>query len=246
MVAGLVVVMLASGCTVTVDGAVRPAQNLKPRPLTGQTVKQVLLDAPALSKLLDQPFKADSDFPPKFGDASLLRDHYETASPPNCVGVTDMLQKSAYQSAKVQHVARESWWHDGYSVRVLNVEESVVALPTATDADALFTKFSQQWRECDGMTMTGNSGQFTYWDKITNVRVANSVVAATVSDASNVVARSSAIPTARAIGVRVNCLVEVEVSFFSSSDASDRGTGDINTSAIDIAHLMMDKVTDRS
>jgi predicted alternative tryptophan synthase beta-subunit len=49
-------------------------------------------------------------------------------------------------------------------------------------------------------------------------------------------------PQARALGVQMNCLVEVQVVFFGERRSSDPGSADINTSAVDVAHAMMDKV----
>jgi hypothetical protein len=37
-------------------------------------------------------------------------------------------------------------------------------------------------------------------------------------------------------------LVEVEVTFFGITYPSDQGSADINTSAIDIAHAVMEKI----
>jgi len=53
----------------------------------------------------------------------------------------------------------------------------------------------------------------------------------------------AAVPEGRAIGVRGNCVVEVEVDFFNTSNPSHQGTGDVNTTAVDIAHAMMDNVS---
>jgi len=52
----------------------------------------------------------------------------------------------------------------------------------------------------------------------------------------------ASVPLARALGVRGNCLVEVAVHFFGNSYPSDQGSGEINTSAVDIAHAMMDRL----
>ena len=49
-------------------------------------------------------------------------------------------------------------------------------------------------------------------------------------------------PQARAIGVKGNCLVEAEVSFIPFSYPGDEGSADTNTSAIDIAHAIMDRL----
>ena len=80
----------------------RSGADVAPRPLTGSTIKQVLLDGAALSKLLNQPFKAVPSFPPVFGGSEKLGDSYGSASPADCVGVVYMMQKSAYQSANVK------------------------------------------------------------------------------------------------------------------------------------------------
>ncbi|MDT5145915.1 MAG: hypothetical protein QOC58_560, partial [Mycobacterium sp.] len=46
------VACLAAGCGGVVDGTAKPAPNLKPRPLTGQTVQRALLDDATLSRML--------------------------------------------------------------------------------------------------------------------------------------------------------------------------------------------------
>ncbi len=233
--------LLAAGCTVVVGGTARPAPNLRSRPLTGQTVKQVLLDDAALSKILDQSFKTDPRFPPRFGGPETLQDD-GSASPADCLGVALMLQRSVYQSANVKDVAVERS-RAARSVKVIGVKEGVVALPTAADAEALFAKFSQQWQKCDGTTLPLPGSAFKLAAKTTNVRVGNSVLVATVSMALTLPGSdSAAIPEGRAIGVQGNCLVEVQVDFFASNP-SHQGSGDINTSAADIAHAMMDKVS---
>jgi len=88
-----------------------------------------------------------------------------------------------------------------------------------------------------------DGGYFT--DEITDVRVSDSVLAATIRAAST--SDSMANPEARAIGVRVNCLVEVQVSFYSGQSSSKRiGTANPETSAIDIARQMMDRISELS
>jgi hypothetical protein len=243
--AGLLVVMLATGCTAAVGGKARPAPGLTPRPLTGQTIKQLLVDDAALSKILKQSFAAKSDLPPRFGGPEKLLQAFGAVSPADCVGVTTMTDKNTYQSANVKNVARATWWNAAGPAKVISVTEGVVALPTAAEAAALFQKFSQQWDKCDGTTVTIQGGRISFSDKVTDVRVADSVLAATVFvetrlDGSSSVPR----PEARAIGIRVNCLVEVEVAFFSTQGPADQGSGDPKTSAIDIARTMMDKVSE--
>jgi hypothetical protein len=240
----LLVAMLTGGCTSVTAGTVRPAPGMKPRPLGGSTIKQVLLDDAQLSRILNQSFKTDSALPPWFGGPEQLRQAYGPSTRDECLGVTTAMEESAYQSAKVNDVAGETWWNSSGPAKVLSVAEGVITLPTAADADALFAKFSQQWQQCDGATLTLQGGRISFDDTITGVRVANSVLAANVSVASRLTGSIvTAIPEVRAIGVRVNCLVEVEVAFYSSRGPADQGSGDINTSAIDLAHVMMDKIS---
>ena len=241
--APLAVVLLVAGCSGVVNGAARPAPNLTARSLTGPTIKQVLLGDSALSRILNQSFRIDPRFPPRFGGPETLQDD-GSASPVDCLGVASMLQQVVYRSGKVTHVAVETWRQAAMSMEVTNVKEGVVSLPTPADADALFAEFSRQWRKCDGTTALLPESVFRLKAKTTNVQIADSVVAATVSIGwGSPSSDEASIPSGRAVGVRGNCLVEVEVDFFNTSNASHQGTADINTGPADIAHAMMDKIS---
>jgi hypothetical protein len=234
--------LLAVGCTATVDGSARPAPHLKPRSITGQTIGRVLLGGSALSRILNQSFRIDSRFPARFGGPEALQAD-ASASPVDCLGVAVMLQQSVYQSTNVKHVAAQAWRRTAKAEEVTNVKEGVVSLPTAADADALFAKFSQQWQKCDGMTLPLPDSMFRLNDRITNVEVATSVIAATVSvQWAPSRPDSASIPAGRVIGVRGNCLIEVEVDFFHSSDPSHQQSGTVNTRAVDVAQAMLDKI----
>jgi hypothetical protein len=242
-IAVLGVAVLAAGCTAVVGGKARPAPNVTARPLSGSVIKEVLLDDAALSRLLQQPFKADAHFPPRFGGPDLLQDD-GPASSVGCLGVAVMLQRTVYQSARVQGVAVESWLHAARSVKVISVKEGVVSLPTAADANALFARFSQQWQKCDGTTMPLSGNVFRLRAKTSNVQVATSVDAATVSMEFALPSPDSAsIPAGRAIGVRGNCLVEVEVDFFDASNRTYQESGRINSSAVDVAQAIMENIS---
>jgi hypothetical protein len=238
-----VVAALAVGCGPVVNGTAKPAPNLKPRPLSGATVRQVLLDDVALSRMLDQPFVAR--MPPEFGGPDKLFQPDSQVSPAGCLGVTAMLQKSVYDSAEVRDVASESWWNNGDPAQVISVIEGVVTLPTPAQAEALFAKFPAQWQRCSGTTTTEQTGPISTTTAISDIRVTNTVVAAT-NTATAVLPNMPPLrptPQARAIGVRLNCIVEVEVVFFGDRRPSDPGSADPDTSAVDIAHAMMDKVS---
>ncbi len=249
-----VVAALAVGCGAVgggvgsrvVQGTAEPAPNIKPRPLTGETIRQVLLDDATLSRMLSQPFVARK--PPEFGGPEKLDQRDAAVSPAGCLGVTAMLQKSVYQSAQpaqVKDVASESWWNNGEPAQVISVIEGVVTLPSAAQAEALFAQFSEQWQKCNGTTTTEQTGPISTTNVISDVRVANSIVAAT-NTATSVLPNMPALqptPQARAAGVRLNCLVEVEVVFFGERRPSDPGSANLETSATDIAQAMMDKIS---
>jgi hypothetical protein len=239
----MAVAALAAGCDAVVSGAARPAPNLLPRPVIGETVKQVPLDAAALSKLLARRFQAISQFPPVFGGAEILDDAYPDVSPTECLGVVYMTQKSVYQSAGVRNIATELWQQEGDPSTAADIAEGVVALPTKADADALFAKFTEQWRHCDGKTVSVPSSSFVE-NVVTNVRVVDSVVAGNISKNPDAQSVLHAVPEVRALGVRGNCLVEVEVAYFDSTELSDQPP--VVAEAVTIAHAMMDKVSSLS
>jgi hypothetical protein len=242
----VLVAALAVGCGPVVAGTAKPAPNLKPRPLTGPIVRKVPLDAAALTRMLDQPF-VDRQ-PPVFGGPDKLGDIDSSGSTPGCQGVTSMLQKSVYESADVKDVVWETWWNNGDPAQVISVIEGVVTLTSAAQAQTLFAKFPDQWQRCKGTTMTEQTGPIKTTTAIDDIRVADSVVAATntaTAELPNMPALQST-PQARAVGVRSNCIVEVEVVFFGDRRASDPGSANPDTSAVDIAHAMMDNVDELS
>ena len=250
-VALLSIGLLASACTVVVGGQAQPAPSATPRSLSGQTIRHVLLGDSALSQILKQPLHIDPRFPPRFGGPEALQKDGSTdgsTSSVDCQSVAVMLQQSAYQSNNVEHVAVETWRHATMSVKVIRVKEGVVSLPSAADADALFAKFSRQWQKCDGATLPLPGNVFRLSAKVANVQIATSVLAATISVGWTLPSsESDAIPEGRAIGVRGNCLFEVEVDFFNASRPPSRGLGevdaDVDGTAVDIAQRILDKVS---
>ncbi len=226
----MLVLLITTGCVSTVKGSPRPAPGLRPRPLSGDAVRHVMLDGPGLYTALRQPFRTEPGSPPRFGGRNLLFDI--DFSPHECGQVVEGLQQSAYGSADVTDAGRETWWNaGGYDAKVISVTESVVVVRAATNADALFADFSSQWQRCDGADVTWytSRGEVFLTAAISDVRAANSVLAADVQTHL-----ATTRMNARALGVRVNCVVEVEVDYFG--DRTD-------TSAVNIAHRMMDKVS---
>lgn len=236
------VAAVMTGCGGVVDGTAKPAPNLKLRPLSGATVSKVLLDGAMLSRMLDQTLVSRD--PAQVGGPDKLYQLKRSTSQAGCLGVTAMLQKSVYRSADVKDVASESWWNNGEPAQVITVMEGVVTLPSAAQAQALFGEFSQQWQQCNGMTTSEQTGPISTTNVISDVRGTGSTIAATKT-ATSVLPNMPPLrptPQARAIGVRSNCLVEVEVVFFGGRRSTDPGSADVSTSALDIARAMMDRV----
>src|ERR1700721_3767457 len=131
------------------------------------------------------------------------------SGPDECAGVAHMLIRGAYSGSDVQGVGTEMWCDsrpDEQGHAVIFVQEAVVALPTMTAADAVFAKFTEQWRHCVGASVifVGSVN-----DDISDVRAIDSVLVASVRRRIG----DATIREARAIGVRVNRLVEVAVDF---------------------------------
>ena len=234
------------GCGSVIAGTAKPAPNLKPKPLSGRVVQHVLLDGKALSRVLGQPFISRA--PAKFGGPDKLDQREAPPESADCLSVTAMLQKSEYDSADVTNVASVSWWNDGDPAQVISVMEGVVALPSAAEAQTVFAKFPEQWQQCKGHTTTEETGPISTTTVINDIRVLDSVVAATNTATATLPNMPALTPTpqARAIGVRMNCIVEVEMVFFGDRRASDPGSASPDTSAVDVAQAMMEKVSDLS
>lgn len=241
LTAALAAVMLVSGCTEVVSGRAQ-SPRLGPRSLAGPTITRVLLGHNTLSRILKQPMILDTRFPPRFGGPEAL--HAQRApAPSDCLGVAEMLEQASYHPGTVTSVAVQAWRHATVSPALTQVKEGVVSLPTAADANALFTAFSRQWQGCAGRTQPLPEDVFRLKAMIDQVRVAGSVLGARLWLAfASSGADGDPIPAGRAIGVRGNCLVEVEVDFFNASHASLGEQGVIITSAQDVAQTMMDRI----
>jgi hypothetical protein len=233
----LLVLGSATGCSVVVGGSMRPAPGLAPRPLTGHSVRQVLLDSAELSQAFGQSFTVDLNFPPESGGAELLGVNVDT--PPECGGVAMMLLKESYADSDVRDVAHKSWLNSSPHPVVMAVQEAVVALPTATAADAQFAALARQWGRCNGASMTiAGDDNFTF--RVNHIQEEDSVLAATVDH----LGRSVMIPAAQAIGVRVNCIIEVEIVYYGRGHRD--GSAGHTPTAADTARLLMNKVSSLS
>lgn len=226
----LAVAALAAACTAVVTGRVRPAPGLTPGPLTGTSVKQALLDDAELAGMFGQSFGSDPTIAPRFGGPEALPDGWSSAVPADCVGAAVGSQQIAYQSLNVHDIAQEFWVGTG---AVTAVAEGVVALPTAADAETAFGAFAAQWTRCEGITVRRYQDDAdTDTGEVTAVRTGDAVLTATVHTNLG----DAGIRVERALGVRLNCLVDVDV--FVAADAAAADTG-----AADVARAIMTKVS---
>ena len=237
--------VLASGCTTVVSGTVRPATGLAPTPVTGMTVRQVLLDDSELSKLTGQPFHSDPSLPPRFGGLDELPDAWESAEPAECVGTAVGGQRGVYGDADVRDVAYEFWdsSSDGDSP-LTGVGEAVIALGNAADADALFEKFAQQWSGCDGVVVTRDGGTDNEASgEVGDVANRDAVLIATVD---TMVDGEAGLRVTRALAARVNCVVDIDVFWFIDEEGDSDAPRAGDSTAADLARAMLDKVRNLS
>lgn len=229
----LLALMSVTGCTRAVAGTVQPAPGLTPKPVTGQAVKKVLPDGAQLAKILGQEFEQESYLPTKFGSVDALYDVLSDASPRECAGVASGMGQSTYQDSDVVNIAQALWWSvSGSSAKespIMEADVGVVALKSTADANALFDEFSEQWPHCDGTAVRGNSRTY----QISDVQAGDSVLSARTD---------WGFYETRALGVRVNCIVEVTLTYYSST----KSKWSQETKMVDLAHALMDQVSDLS
>jgi hypothetical protein len=233
-VAVLVVLSAATGCTRVVEGSLRPAAGLAPRPLHRADIQKALLGEAELGRLFGQSFVTDPDLPPASGGPDLLQAN--VYAPPQCGGVADILIDDMYSGAQVRDVTRDDWLDSGDNPVVIAAHEAVVGLPTTAAAATHFDSLTRRWRACDGASTTiDGDANFTF--RISHIDDRNSVLAADVDHVSDEVT----IAGTRAVGVRANCIVEVDLIYYDR----DKAGRQVPTAA-DVAHRIMDKVTTQS
>lgn len=215
--------------------------------VTGEVVKQVLLDGTELATMLGQSFKSTTRSPIYGGFEEM--EHPPT--PGECAGVMNVAPQQVYSSANVQSYARQTWadaTHGGTSfdrpsTRVMFVEESVVALPSAEAAQTLTAKFAEQWKRCDGHAVNqpaGTSGANEPQLPGTEIHISDVRVSDTLLNAAIALDGKPQAPDVRVVGVQGNCIVGVLIAFTGAENGI--GSGDPKTSGIELVQAMMNKV----
>lgn len=214
--------------------------------LHGDAVDAVLLDGDQLTALLAQPFKKAHE---RHGGLAQME---EPASSGECVGVVNVAPRWAYRDADVRGFARQTWTDaapratvfDPPAGKVMFVQESVVALPDAAAAQALFAEFTEEWRRCDGQAVADRheDGRADSAPQLpgTSMHITDVRTTDTVLTASIALDGKPAAPDTRAVGVRGNCIVGVLIAFTGATTAA--GTGDPRTSSTVVVRALMDRV----
>lgn len=240
----------ASSSAATATPAPKPAPAPAPKPadaaqpITGANFTDVLLNGGNLTALLNQKFESTPKAQEAGGLDAMpngLADE-SAASPHECVGATRVTQRSVYQGASVQHFASKDFW-TAASGPVMKVEEAVVVLASPADAQALFATFTSQWQACEGRTMTVLSGTASdgsnYVTTANDVRVADSVLSAVLLSDHSTGGWASSSP--RALGVKGNCIVEVDVSLYGVAPGENQLQG-LDNAGVDVVKAMMARI----
>lgn len=234
--------LLLAGCTKVADGTVVAARGLQLGPISGADLQKVLPSESELENVLGESIPPDPDKPQVQGDLSDMADGLASesdASPHKCVGVIAELQRSIYQDTKMTEFASDRWKQpSGSSSDLTRVTTAVIAFPSTSDANEAFDDFAKQWKECDGTLVKIPIETDYFGDDISNVQNENSVVSADVE----VTRSSNSIqwPNLRAIGVRANCLIEVELTFFGGAAAPSK----FQDTAITVTRSIMDRIAE--
>jgi hypothetical protein len=204
-----------AACSTTVPGAPTTGADA----LVGRNVADVLPTADELTELTGVEIEP-SAFPPSVGDEHVMPDGIrdeEDASEIQCLGATTPGMLKTYEQFPVWAVAsRDLDSSYGSDTPSVDVGVTVVALTTDAAAVDALTTFTEQWQACRGKTMivhdTAGSGyEFTH--RVESVATRGEMLTASVAFTGSGNAPTTTIHQ-RALGVRANCLVDVEVSYF--------------------------------
>ncbi|WP_308124009.1 sensor domain-containing protein [Mycolicibacterium xanthum] len=143
-----------AGCTATVDGtAVRPSGAAQPNlsPLEEDDLEDILLSAAELNELLGSE---DIEIDDELDD---MTDDADDVSDPECVGAIFSAEEPVYSDTGYTAVATRlaSEPGDDYDHWV---EETVVLLPSADDAEAFLERSAREWDRCAGRTLSLSDG----------------------------------------------------------------------------------------
>jgi hypothetical protein len=202
----------------------------------------VLPDEADLSAVLGSPMKVSDA--PQVGGLDVLPDNIGDASPVECVGVKRPRMQQTYRDAPVRS-ARTILWQTSPDVTTYPrpnfvVTVGVVELDSADSARNWYTKYSAQWRRCQGETVITHdvvSQGNTYSDEITRVSDSAGILTA-VDMQTAMTGHGRPSPMERALTAASRYLVDVQVA-----DTGWRTNDSINAdNASAVAQLIADTI----
>ena len=228
------VALLTAGCVNTVVGmptragrlaaGVAPLEQVLP---TGEEVRtaagnDLLPEGPPLTggiDVLPNGIREDND-----------------AAPIECIGATATLLRVVYEKGPVRAAASQTFWNSDLSVAVFSVHAGAVRIASSEQAQRLFASFIPQWQKCAGTTVTmhtHDSENTVLYSKVTDVKVDEPILSATIMDWDN--HHTPQFPNEHAVGVASDVIVDVKVAIGPGGQAGTR--------AIDLVKLMLRKVS---
>lgn len=172
---------------------------------------------------------------PVAGDAGVLLTSVADgqAAPAECVSAPYRLQEIVYDASPVQSVASNTWAGGGFDGPPVSGFFGVVQMASPVAAQEFFASVTDQWRRCNGQTVTLNAqaNGADELSRVTDVTFGEHVIAAHVLHASG----GTGSPTGlRAVGLAGDCIVEVELT-------DPRPVGNVQ-GAVAVVDVIRDKI----
>lgn len=228
--------LLLTGCTIAIPGTPTAAG---PDSRVGRDVADVLPTPDELTELTGVEIEP-SDFPPSVGGRRVLPDGIrddDDASELQCLGATTPGMFKTYEPLPVWAVARKGLDSPlGKRVPSVDVDVTVIALTSDAAAVEALASFTEQWQACEGKTMVTHGSGREFSHRIDAVATRGELLTATVTFGSD--STSPTTVSQRALGIRANCVVDVEVGWFDAYEDTE-APADL---AERVASLVLDKI----
>ena len=223
------------GCTSTVDGVAHRRDAVR----GGGDLAEVLPTDDEAARAVGNPLP-DTSRPISGGIEVLpngIRDN-RAASPIECLGAVSPFMRVVYETGDVRAAAWQEFSNYGGGQVVSSVNAGVVAFADGAQAQQMFGGFTDRWKACEGTTVTTalhDSANTELYQKVTAVTVNGPLVSATVENSDN--QGDAMFPTERAIGLAVDCVVDVDVAVTAGPPDRQRAGG----RAVALAETMLEK-----
>lgn len=224
--------MVLSGCATTIGGSARRHES------ASVSLLQLLPTADEVSAAVGNPL--DDTGAPKIGSIDVLPDGIRDsagASPLDCLGAAAPLMRVVYEGGGVQGAAWQDYARFGSGLTVSSAEAGVVRFGSPAEASRMFARFVTQWQSCEATTVTLHTGGGGGLDlQVSDVRAEGAILSAVIlSDGGD----GSMFPTERAVGVKADCIVDVDVAVTDPVPARRAAAG----RAAALVRLMLAKVS---